>query len=118
MLAVESAQSLPNVAQPGLVCDLADFIGSTTGIIKYATEHEDKEFIIGTENGVLYDLQKKNPGKTFYFPKTTPICPDMKTITLEKIVHVLKTGENSIDVPTEKRAPAGKTLELMLELSK
>ena len=100
------------------ICDLADFIGSTTGIIKYATEHEEKEFIIGTENGVLYDLQKKNPDKTFYFPKTTPICPDMKTITLEKIVNVLKTGENSIGVPTEMRAPAGKTLELMLELSK
>ena len=100
------------------VCKLADFIGSTTGIIKYASEHPQQEFIIGTENGVLYDLQKKNPGKTFYFPNTTPICPDMKTITLEKIVHVLKTGENSIGVPTEMRAPAGRTLELMLELSK
>ena len=100
------------------VCDLADYIGSTTGIIKYAQEHADQEFIIGTENGVLYDLKKKNPGKTFYFPRTTPICPDMKTITLEKIVHVLKTGENSIRVPTEMTAPAGTTLELMLELSK
>ena len=103
---------------PAQVRDLADFVGSTTGIIRYATEHADQEFIIGTEAGVLYDLQKKNPGKQFYFPETIPICPDMKTITLEKIVNVLKTGENSIDVPTEKRAPAGKTLELMLELSK
>ena len=100
------------------VCELADFIGSTTGIIKYAAEHDNQEFIIGTECGVLYDLMKKNPGKKFYFPKTTPVCPDMKTITLEKIIHVLKTGENSISVPTEMTAPAGKTLELMLELSK
>ena len=97
---------------------LADFIGSTTGIIKYATEHPQKEYIIGTEMGVLYDLQNKNPDKTFYFPKTTPICPDMKMITLDKIIHVLKTGENSIDVPQERKAPAGRTLERMLELSK
>ena len=103
---------------PKEVREIADFLGSTSGIIKYATEHEDQEFIIGTEVGVLYDLQQKNPDKKFYFPKTTPICPDMKTITLEKIIHVLKTGENSIGVPTEMCAPAGKTLELMLELSK
>ena len=68
--------------------------------------------------GVLYDLQKKNPDKTFYFPKTTPICPDMKTITLDKIIHVLKTGENSISIPTEMKSPAGLPLERMLELSK
>lgn len=103
---------------PPAVRDIADYLGSTSGIIKYATEHEAQEYIIGTEVGVLYEVQKRNPNKTFYFPKTTPICPDMKTITLEKIVNVLKTGENSIGVPTEMRAPAGKTLELMLELSK
>ena len=103
---------------PEAVRQLADFIGSTTGIIKYATEHDSKEYIIGTEVGVLYDLQNKNPEKTFYFPETTPVCPDMKTITLDKIIEVLKNGSNAIDVPVEMQAPAGKTLELMLELSK
>ena len=97
---------------------LADFIGSTSGIIKFATESDCREFIVGTEVGVLYDLQRKNPDKTFYFPETTPICPDMKTITLDKIIHVLKTGENSITVPTEMSASAGQPLERMLELSK
>ena len=97
---------------------LADFIGSTSGIIKYATEHADQEYIIATEVGVLYELQKQNPDKKFYFPSTTPVCPDMKTITLDKIIHVLKTGENAIALPTEMRAPAGQPLERMLELSK
>ena len=98
--------------------ELADFIGSTSGIIKYATEHTDQEYIIATEVGVLYELQKQNPDKKFYFPSTTPVCPDMKTITLDKIIHVLKTGENAIALPTEMRAPAGQPLERMLELSK
>ena len=98
--------------------ELVDFIGSTSGIIKYATEHTDQEYIIATEVGVLYELQKQNPDKKFYFPSTTPVCPDMKTITLDKIIHVLKTGENAIALPTEMRAPAGQPLERMLELSK
>lgn len=97
---------------------MADYIGSTSGIIRYATEHEDREYIIETEVGVLYDLQQKNPDKVFYFPKTTPVCPDMKTITLEKIIDVLKNGTNAISIPAEMTAPAGTPLERMLELSK
>ena len=103
---------------PEQVRQLADFIGSTSGIIKYATESEKNEFIIGTEVGVRYDLERKNPGKHFYFPATTPICPDMKTITLDKIIQVLKTGENSIAVPEELCDASKRPLERMLELSK
>ena len=98
--------------------DLADFIGSTSGIIKYATESENTEFIIATEMGVSYDLQRKNPNKQFYFPRTTPVCPDMKTITLDKVIHVLKTGENSISVPQELAVASKRPLQRMLELSK
>ena len=100
------------------VRELADFIGSTSGIIQYATADENSEFIIATEVGVLYELQRRNPGKHFYFPKTTPVCPDMKTITLDKIIRVLKTGENAISVPDAMTAPAGRPLERMLELAK
>lgn len=100
------------------VRQMADFIGSTSGIIEYATEHTNTEFIIGTEVGVRYELEKKNPDKTFYFPKTTPVCPDMKTITLDKIIHVLKTGENSVSVRAEVASAAGRPLERMLELAK
>ena len=103
---------------PEAVRQLADFIGSTSGIIKYATEHEDTEFIIGTEAGVSYELKRKNPGKTFYFPATTPVCPDMKTISLDKILQVLKTGENPISVPETLQENSKRPLERMLELAK
>ena len=103
---------------PKVVLELADYVGSTSGIIKYATESDASEFIIGTEMGVSFDLQRKNPGKHFYFPETTPICPDMKTITLDKIIQVLKTGENAVSVSEEIAATADKPLKRMLELSK
>lgn len=112
------AEMLVHPECPKDVREMADFVGSTSGIIKYATENEGQEFIVATEVGVSYDLQKKNPNKTFYFPKTTPICPDMKTITLDKIIRVLKTGENQANLSAEVAATAKLPLERMLELSK
>ena len=103
---------------PEAVTRLADYIGSTTGIIKHATESEKQEFIIGTEIGVLYELKKRNPDKTFYFPKTAPTCRDMKLITLEKVLHVLQTEENQASVDQAQAEAAGNTLTRMLELSK
>lgn len=112
------AEILVHPECPESVAKLADYIGSTTGIIKRATESKGKEFIIGTEVGVLYELQKKNPDKTFHFPKTTPTCHDMKLITLEKILHVLQTEENQAFVNAAQASAAGNTLTRMLELSK
>lgn len=100
------------------VLEMADYIGSTTGIIGYAAKSEKKEFIIGTEMGVRHELEKQNPDKTFYFPATAPICHDMKKITLDKILHVLKTGENGASVDETMTVPAGNTLKRMLELAK
>ncbi len=100
------------------VTEIADYAGSTSGIIAYATNSDKKEFIIGTEVGVRYELEKKNPDKVFYFPKTTPICKDMKLITLEKILHVLKTEENAASVSESQALAAGETLTRMLELAK
>lgn len=98
--------------------ELSDYIGSTSGIIKYATESAGKEFIICTENGVRYQLEQQNPEKKFYFTNTEPVCKDMKKITLEKIVHVLETGENEVFVTDELRETSKKSLEKMLELAK
>ena len=100
------------------VTDMADYIGSTSGIIDFATKKEASEFIIGTEIGVEYELKKQNPDKAFYFPKTQPICRDMKFITLEKIRDVLKTGENRASVNEAQATAASKTLTRMLELAK
>ena len=100
------------------VSNLADYIGSTTGIIKYAAQSNSKEFIVGTEIGVLHELQKQNPDKKFYFPEKTPVCVDMKRITLEKIAHVLQTEENVMTVDQTQTETAKKTLSRMLELAR
>ncbi len=96
---------------------LADYIGSTAGIISYAVKSECKEFIVCTETGVQYELKRQNPDKQFYFTETEPICGDMKQITLEKILHVLETGENEVHVPKQLRENSKKALEKMLELA-
>lgn len=99
------------------VTAMADYLGSTSGIIQYASESEKKEWIIGTEIGVRYELEKRNPDNKFYFPKTEPICTDMKLITLEKVLHVLKTEENQAAVAESTAEAAKQTLDKMLELA-
>ncbi len=98
--------------------EISDYIGSTSGIIAQAEKSEKKEFIVCTEVGVRYELEKQNPDKTFYFTKTEPICHDMKKNTLEKIAHVLESGENEVFVTDELREKSQKSLERMLELAK
>ena len=99
------------------VLSIADYIGSTTGILKQAAASNAKEFIIATEIGVRYELEKQNPKKTFYFPKTEPVCMDMKKITLDGILHVLRTGENGAAVASNTAEPSKATLNRMLELA-
>ena len=100
------------------VTAMADYVGSTSGIIKFASASQGQEFIIGTEVGVLYKLQAENPDKKFYFAETTPVCRDMKLVTLEKVLAVLKEGGNRVTVPAELAARAKKPLEQMLALAK
>lgn len=94
----------------------SDYIGSTSGIIQYAARSAGREFIVCTETGVRWKLEKDNPGKKFYFTKTEPVCRDMKLNTLEKLLHVLKTGENAVEVDQELQELSKKPLERMLEL--
>lgn len=96
----------------------ADYIGSTKGIIQYATASEKKEFIICTEEGVGYELKRQNPEKQFYYPKSVPVCPNMKKVTLDKVLHVLQTGENEVHVDAELREKTKLPLERMLQLAK
>lgn len=113
-----NAQILTHPECPKPICDISDYIGSTSGIISYVAKSECREFIICTENGVRYELEKQNPEKKFYFTKTEPVCRDMKMITLEKIAHVLETGENEVQVTDTLREESKKALEKMLELAK
>ncbi len=100
------------------VREMADYLGSTSGIIQYATQSSNSEFIIATEIGVRCKLEMQNPHKHFYFPNTTPICADMKTITLEKIIDVLNTDYNAVWIPDDLAQQSKLPLERMLELSK
>ncbi len=99
------------------VLKLADYIGSTADMISYAKESECKEFIVCTEEGVNYRLKEDNPEKKFYFGGEY-LCRDMKLNTLEKVLHVLKTGENEMILPEEVCERAVKPLDKMLELAK
>lgn len=99
------------------VLALADYIGSTSGIIDYASQSENKEFIICTESGIGYELRTKNPDKKFYFAGTKHFCPNMKLNTVEKVYHVLKTGENAVEVSEEKRMKSLAPLNRMLEIA-
>lgn len=98
------------------ILEQADYIGSTSGIIDYATQSDAKEFIIGTELGVMYELKQKNPDKKFYPMVENQICADMKKITLEKVVKCMQEGTGVVEVPNELRESANAPLNRMLEL--
>ena len=97
------------------VRDLSDYIGSTSGIINYATECEDKEFIIATEEGVLHQLKKKNPDKKFYFPEVM-VCPNMKKTSLQDVYDALDGKKEEVILDEEIRKKARTSLENMHKL--
>ncbi len=97
------------------VRDLADYIGSTSGIINYATKCEDEEFIICTEEGILYELNKRNPNKKFYFPEKM-ICPNMKKTSLEKVYDALCGKVDDVVLDKEISEKALTSLENMHKL--
>ncbi|ADY54592.1 quinolinate synthetase A [Syntrophobotulus glycolicus DSM 8271] len=96
----------------------ADYVGSTAGIIRYARESDSKEFIIGTECGILHQLQKGCPDKVFYLASRVLLCPNMKKITLQKVRDSLYGLSPRITVSEEIANKAIHALEQMLSLSK
>lgn len=100
------------------VLALADYIGSTSGIIDYATASDAKEFIICTEMGVFYELNQKNPDKKFYSVGHRQFCPNMKRITLEKVLASLENLSPEVELDEELSKKADYPLNRMLELAK
>lgn len=98
------------------VLDLAEFVGSTTAILKFARDISAREVIIGTEEGILHQLKKARPEKTFIMASNKMICKTMKVITLDDIINSLERIEHVIMVPEEIRAPASLALKRMLEI--
>lgn len=97
------------------IVKLADYAGSTAGIIDFATASEAREFIIGTELGVMYELKKKNPDKMFYPADEQQICPNMKKITLEKVAAAFENMEHEVKLSDEIIDKANAPLKRMLE---
>jgi quinolinate synthase len=95
---------------------LADAVLSTGGMIKYAKESAAKEFIVGTEIGILYRLRKDNPNKQFYPALEQAVCPNMKLTTLEKVLWSLEDMKTEIVVPKEIADKARKAIERMLKI--
>lgn len=99
------------------VTALADYVGSTAGIIEYASQSDKKELIIGTECGIFHKINQVSPDKELILAGDNLVCRDMKTITLEKVLHSLQTMETKITVPEDIRAKAAVALEKMIELA-
>ena len=98
------------------VVEEADYAGSTSGIIDYVAKDDAKEYIIGTEIGVLYELKKKLPEKEYYPVRNDFICADMKLVSLEKVLDVLENETNVVRVSKEVSKKALIPLEKMLEI--
>ncbi len=99
------------------VLRLSDHICSTGGMFTYVKNSSSKEFIIGTESGMLYKLQKDNPDKIFYLPTTHLVCPSMKLTTLGWVAHSLENMVYEVKVADEVALKARKTLERMLQVT-
>lgn len=99
------------------VVAMADYVGSTTGIMKFAAQSDKKEFIIATEKGVVDRLKRDYPEKEFYLIKDSVICPNMKWHTLTDIYNALDREEHEITVDTEIASKALKCIDRMLEVS-
>jgi quinolinate synthase len=98
------------------VIELADEALSTSGIIRYAAREDVQELIVGTEVEILHRLKKENPGKTFIAASKKAICPNMKKITLDKILASLETMAPEVRVPEEIRVRAKGAVERMLAI--
>jgi quinolinate synthase len=101
---------------PGVLA-LADHVCSTGGMFKYVKNSMADEFIISTESGLLYKLQKENPGKKFYLPTSHLICANMKLITLGWVAQSLEIMVYEIKVADDIREKAKTTLDKMLAVT-
>jgi len=105
-----------------MILKFSDYVGSTTGLLKFTQNDPCQEFIVATETGILHQMQKSSPGKTFIpAPPTNSCacndCPHMKLNTLEKLYICMKYGLPEITMDEDIRIAARKPIERMLEIS-
>ena len=98
------------------VIDAADEALSTGGIIRYAQSYQGSTLIVGTETGILHRLRKENPAVEYVPVNARGVCPNMKCITLEKVLWSMEEMEANIEIPEEVRQQALAAVERMLDL--
>ncbi|MEE8470873.1 MAG: quinolinate synthase NadA [Dehalococcoidia bacterium] len=103
--------------QPDVIA-LADETLSTSGLCRYASRTEAQEIVVGTEVGILHRLRSENPGKRFIPASEQAVCPNMKLITLEKVLKSLREMTPQVEVPEEVRLKAKEAVDKMLEVQK
>lgn len=89
---------------------------STGQMLKFAKSSSAKEFIVATEPGIIHTLQKENPDKVFYPATVRAVCPNMKKITLEKVLWSLESMQYQVKVPQEIAVKAKKALDRMIQI--
>jgi quinolinate synthase len=95
---------------------IANFIGSTSKMCRYAKESDAKNFIVGTEEGILHRLRKENPTKNFFLAYQDAVCPNMKLTTLDRLYASLKEEKYVVEVPETVANKARASLERMFEV--
>ncbi len=105
-----------------VILQMADYIGSTTGLLKYTINNPANEFIVATESGIIHQMEKASPNKTFIpAPPNNSCacndCPHMKRNTLEKLYLCIKNEFPEVNVPMDIILQAQKPIEKMLEIS-
>jgi quinolinate synthase len=104
----------PECTEP--VKAVSDKLLSTGQMLKFAKQSDAKRFIIATETGIIYTLKKENPGKEFFPATTRALCPNMKRITLDKVLWSLEDMHYKIAVPADIAARAKQSLEKMVAI--
>jgi quinolinate synthase len=98
------------------ILEIADVIASTSGMLRHVGEAGEKEFIVGTEQGLIYPMQKANPDKKFYPASRKMICKNMKKIQLSDVLRSLEEMSGEVKVPEDIRVPALKAVERMIAI--
>jgi quinolinate synthase len=98
------------------VLALADAVLSTSQMLEYAKRSPSLEFIVATEEGLLHGLEKAAPGKRFFTPSPSPVCPNMKLTTLEKVRDCLRDMAPVIEVPEDVRVAALAAVQRMVAI--
>lgn len=100
------------------VISLADRVFSTSGMIRFAQQQDVNEMVVGTESGIIHRLRKENPGKKFIPVTEQAVCPNMKVITLEKVLWSLESMSPEVRVPEDIRLKAIAAVDKMLEIGR